>query len=241
MSDIWHRKSSVEQIRSRFDGDVERFSNLETGQQATMDAPLSMELITQAALAVNPAPERILDIGCGAGNNSLRLRLSAGMDFQIDLIDLSQPMLERACQRLTGVNRAEISRWQGDFRDWPSPGPQYDVIIAAAVFHHLRDDRDWEKAFEKVFHSLKPGGSFWITDLVFHDDPAIHQMMWERYGQYLVSLGGEEYRDAVFQYIDQEDSPRSLTYQMNLMHQVGFSQVDVLHKNSCFAAFGGIR
>ena len=34
-------KSTVEEIRQRFDGDVERFSNLETGQSATVDAPLS--------------------------------------------------------------------------------------------------------------------------------------------------------------------------------------------------------
>ena len=42
-------KSSVEQIRQRFDNEVERFSNLETGQSATMDAPLVLELITSAA------------------------------------------------------------------------------------------------------------------------------------------------------------------------------------------------
>ena len=36
------RKSSVPEIRDRFDGDVERFSNLETGQTATFDAALAM-------------------------------------------------------------------------------------------------------------------------------------------------------------------------------------------------------
>ncbi len=30
-------------------------------------------------------------------------------------------------------------------------------------------------------------------------------------------------------------SPRSLSYQINLLKEVGFSQVEVLHKNSCFA------
>ncbi len=44
-SDLSIMKSSVDQIRSRFDQDVERFSNLETGQSATIDAPLSLELI----------------------------------------------------------------------------------------------------------------------------------------------------------------------------------------------------
>ena len=42
-------KSTVEEIRLRFDADVERFSNLETGQSATVDAPLAMALVAQAA------------------------------------------------------------------------------------------------------------------------------------------------------------------------------------------------
>jgi SAM-dependent methyltransferase len=67
------RKSSTEEIRRRFDADVERFSNMETGQQATVDAPLAMELITRAALAVTHPIRSVLDIGCGAGNNTLTL------------------------------------------------------------------------------------------------------------------------------------------------------------------------
>ena len=44
------RKSTTDEIRERFDNDVERFSCLETGQVATIDAPLAMELITIAAI-----------------------------------------------------------------------------------------------------------------------------------------------------------------------------------------------
>ena len=44
------QKSTPEAIKQRFDNDVERFSNLQTGQTATIDAPLAMELITQAAV-----------------------------------------------------------------------------------------------------------------------------------------------------------------------------------------------
>ena len=46
------KKSTVEEIKERFDNDVERFSNLQTGQSATIDAPLAMELITGAALGL---------------------------------------------------------------------------------------------------------------------------------------------------------------------------------------------
>jgi hypothetical protein len=44
-------KSTVEEIRQRFDADVERFSNLETGQSATVDAPLALALVAEAATA----------------------------------------------------------------------------------------------------------------------------------------------------------------------------------------------
>ena len=65
--------------------------------------------------------------------------------------------------------------------------------------------------------------------------------MWRNYGEYLDSLGGEDYRSKVFEYIDKEDSPRPVTYQLELLRKVGFAQVELLHKNSCFAAFGAIN
>jgi tRNA (cmo5U34)-methyltransferase len=42
----------VDEIRQRFDTEVERFSNLETGQSATVDSPLAMSLIAEVAAAV---------------------------------------------------------------------------------------------------------------------------------------------------------------------------------------------
>lgn len=234
-------KSTIDEIRSRFDSDVERFSNLETGQAATIDAPLAMELITEAALAATPGMRRILDIGCGAGNNAIRLAKAQGGTVDCDLCDVSRPMLERAKSRVSGVTTGDVRMFEGDFREIPFEESGYDVIIAAAVLHHLRDEEDWKSAFHKIFRLLRPGGSFWVTDLVTHDTPGIQELMWKRYGDYLEGLGGRDYRDEVFAYIDKEDSPRSLTFQMDLMRNAGFHAVDVLHKNSCFAAFGAVK
>jgi tRNA (cmo5U34)-methyltransferase len=65
--------------------------------------------------------------------------------------------------------------------------------------------------------------------------------MWKRYGEYLHSLGGKEYRNKVFDYIDKEDSPRPVTFQLELLRKVGFGYVELLHKNSCFCAFGAVK
>jgi tRNA (cmo5U34)-methyltransferase len=45
----------------------------------------------------------------------------------------------------------------------------------------------------------------------------------------------------VFDYVEKEDTPRPLMYQLDLLRSVGFRTVEVLHKNSCFAAFGVVK
>ncbi len=235
-----NKKSSTNEIKTRFDNDVERFSNLQTGQSATVDAPLAMELITQAAYKSTPKAQKVLDIGCGAGNNTLKF-LEYSPSFDSDLIDLSLPMLEKAKERISAINTGKTRIIQGDFREIELPDNKYDVIFAAAVLHHLRDDQDWEKTFEKTYRITAPGGSIWITDLISHETESVQSLMWERYGEYLSSFGGEEYKEKVFNYIEKEDSPRPVTYQLDLLRKVGFKHVELLHKNSCFAAFGAIK
>ena len=161
--------------------------------------------------------------------------------FDCDLVDLSLPMLEKARERISSANPGKIKMVQGDFRKIDLPNQAYDVILAAAVFHHLRDDQDWETTFYKLYRLTAPGGSVWITDLVSHEAASVQSLMWQRYGEYLYSLGGDEYRSEVFEYIDREDSPRPVTYQLDLLRKVGFQYTDILHKNSCFAAFGAIK
>ncbi|MFO7662919.1 MAG: class I SAM-dependent methyltransferase [Chloroflexota bacterium] len=234
-------KSTPDQIRTRFDSDVERFANLDTGQVATIDAPLAMELITQAAVTATPTIQRVLDIGCGAGNNTLKLLQAVPGGFACDLLDLSGPMLARAAERVSVAGAQSVHTIEADFRAAELPDGAYNVVLAAAVLHHLRDDADWEAAFAKLYRVTAPGGSVWITDLVTQETEAVQDLLWQRYGAYLVSIGGEAYRDQIFAIIDREDSPRPATYQLELLRRVGFSAVELLHKNACFAAFGAIK
>ncbi len=234
------KKSSVFEIRERFDNDVERFSNLDTGQVATIDATISLELITEAAKRIAPNAESILDVGCGAGNYSLQM-LSKIPGLSCTLVDLSGKMLEKAVERVSVKTSGKVSAFQGDIRDVWLPEGSFDIILAGAVLHHLREDEDWERTFSKLFSLLKPGGCLMISDLITQDTDLLNDYTWERYGDYLESIGGKEYREKVLDYVAKEDSPRSVNYQLDLMKKVGFSKVEILHKNMCFGAFGGIK
>src|SRR5438034_1157935 len=118
-------KSTPDQIRQRFDNDVERFSNLQTGQSAQIDSPLILDLISSSAAATNPDATHLLDVGCGAGNYTLKVLEKLGRNnLNITLIDLSQPMLDRAVQRIQPQTTGTITPLQGDIRDLDLPHNQ---------------------------------------------------------------------------------------------------------------------
>src|SRR5580693_5875833 len=149
-------KSTVEEIRRRFDGDVERFSNLETGQSATVDAPLAMALVAQAAAATTPHARHVLDVGCGAGNYTLKL-LESLPNLDATQIDLSQPMLDRAKVRVSRATTGRIRTIQGDIREIEAATDEFDIVLAAAVLHHLRTEQEWREVFAAFHRALRPG------------------------------------------------------------------------------------
>jgi tRNA (cmo5U34)-methyltransferase len=240
VNQVINNKSTIAEIRDRFDKDVERFSNLDSGQVSTIDAKISLELITEATRRMRPDADTLLDIGCGAGNFTLMM-LSKMNHLNCTLVDLSKPMLDKAYERVSQVSEKKAEIIQGDIRDVYLMENHFDIILAGAVLHHLRDDADWEFTFRKLFNILKPGGCLMISDLVTQDTETLNQYIWEKYGDYLENLGGTEYKHKVLDYVSKEDSPRSLNYQLELMKKIGFSHTEILHKNICFAAYAGIK
>lgn len=236
MTRPFHEKSSIEQIRQRFDADVERFSKLETGQQAAMDAVLILDLVAKSAKSFIQPHAKVLDLGCGAGNFTLRV-LQEVSPLDCVLVDLSVPMLERARQRLEGPSVDRVATIQSDMRALTFEFGTFDLILAGQSLHHLRGDDDWRTMFAKLFQWLKPGGVLFVADFVEFDHPGIQGLMKERYGAHLVAIDGEAYRDKVFAYTEIEDSPRSIQFQLELLQTSGFAEYDVLHRNALFAAY----
>ena len=233
-----HEKSTVEQIRQRFNADVERFSKLETGQQAAMDAPLILDIVSRAAASHLRPHSQLLDLGCGAGNFTLRV-LEQVSPLDCTLVDLSRPMLDRAEQRVKAATSGSVQTIQSDMRRLSFTPSSFDVILAGQVLHHLRDDADWQKMFEQLHHWLRPSGILFVADFTAFDAPDIQKLMMTRYAEHLEKLGGVEYREKVLTYCDVEDSPRSIKYQFDLLGEVGFKDYDLLHRNALFAAYYG--
>lgn len=230
------KKMTPAEIRARFDQDVERFSNLETGQRVSLDARIILDIVSTAASGRLHPGDRLLDIGCGAGNFTLRV-LQGRHPLDCSLIDLSQAMLNRAVERIRAAGNPSVTARQVDVREAQFAENSFDCIVAATVLHHLREEHEWIAVFQNLHRWLKSGGRLFVTDLTFFDAPDIQALMWNRYGQFLESVGGPACREEVFAYIDREDSPRSLPFQFEMLRRAGFSSFDVLHRNSVGACY----
>ncbi len=228
-------KSTVDEIRRRFDNDVERFSNENTGQATAVDAQLVMKMIADTIALFHEKPQAICDIGCGAGNFSLRI----GKTFprlRYTLIDLSRPMLRKAQERLEAAGGIVEQSMQNDIRLINLPENKFDIIVAAAVLHHLREKKEWVAVLKNIYNSLSQNGTFWLWDFIKHDDERVGLIQWARYKDYLISIKDEKYQKHVFRYIEKEDTPESIPFILRTLEEVGFKKTDILHKNILFAA-----
>ncbi len=150
-------------------------------------------------------------------------------------------MLKQAEDRIKNLTHGQVKTIQGDIREMDIGKEKYNIVIAAAVLHHLREYDEWKNVFKKIYDSLMTGGSFWISDLISQEDHRIQKMSMDRYGSYLTKDGGKSYKNDVFEYIEKEDTPRSMTFQVDLLRYVGFNKMEILHKNSVFGSFGAIK
>lgn len=108
----------------------------------------------RAMAALAPAPgERILDIGCGAGQTSLELAQAVGAAGAVLGLDLSEPLLDIARRRAAGVAGLELR--QGDAQTFPFEPGAFDAAFSRFGVMFFADP---PAAFANIRRALKPGG-----------------------------------------------------------------------------------
>ena len=233
-------KRTVAEIGSYFNGEVERFSALEKGQASIKDARLMMDMLAETASALVPETHDILDIGCGAGNQTLNL-LRVFPDADCTLLDISPAMLERARERVGSAASGKVAWVEGDIRTAELPKAKFDLAVAAAVLHHLRDESDWKRTFAKIHSLLKPGGVLLVSDLICHDNPKIEALFKIRQEAFLREALGDAEAERIMQSIAESDTPSALEFQFDCLRKAGFREVALLHKNLVFAAYYAMK
>jgi len=140
-------------IRRRFDRAAARFAEHDVVHRRVMDS------LVERMEPMRLAPERILDLGAGAGASSRRLS-KLFRRRRIVSLDLSQEMLVRA--RRARSRFARIREVQADATRLPFAVGSFDLVVANLLLPWIGDPAP---LFGEIARVLRAGGAFVFSTL----------------------------------------------------------------------------
>jgi arsenite methyltransferase len=123
--------------------------------------------VSNVSLFAELAPgATVLDLGCGAGMDSLIAAERLGPAGQVAGVDFSPAMLGRARQAANGAGWSNIYHVQAAAEDLPFKSASVDVALVNGLFN-LNPAR--EAIFQELARLVRPGGSVFAAELILKE------------------------------------------------------------------------
>ena len=188
---------------------------------------------------------KILDLGCGDGILT-HVLLDTDNTLSATLVDASEDMLNHARARLKAHDKIDFIN--ASFQELVSRAlrkDMYDFAVSGQSIHHLSSDEK-QSLFRAILSLLRPGGYFLNIDVVLAPADTIEQWymkLWQEWmDEKLNALGRQDvsFQDIVRRYKEAEENrPDTLDYQLGVLREIGFQEVDCYYKYGVFAVYGG--
>lgn len=107
--------------------------------------------------------ETVVDIGAGAGLDSVVAARAVGPDGAVIGVDMTKDMLDRGRRSAEHLGLDHLQFREGRAEDLPLSDQSVDLVISNGVFNLVPDK---ERAYQEVHRVLKPGGRFQVADIV---------------------------------------------------------------------------
>lgn len=106
--------------------------------------------------------ERVLDLGCGAGTDSLIAAQMVGPDGRVTGVDMTPEMLAKARAAATEMGARNLDLVKADAERLPFRDESFDVVISNGVIDLIPDK---DAVFSGLNRVLAPGGRIQIADV----------------------------------------------------------------------------
>jgi arsenite methyltransferase len=112
------------------------------------------------------AGETVLDLGCGAGIDTLLAARAVGPAGRVIGLDMTPEMVERSRRNAASAGMVNVEIRPGPIEEIPLPDRSVDVVISNGV---LNLSTRKSRVLAESLRVLRPGGRASIADLVLED------------------------------------------------------------------------
>lgn len=159
----------------------------------------------------DPKPGEVcVDLGCGRGNDVIRMAQAAGDKGFVYGLDISDGMIEKANRNADKLEISNVKFIKSELESIKLPSNIADLVISNCTINHAMDKK---AVWREIYRILKKGGRFVISDIYsldevpeeYRNDPVAVSECWAG------SIKKDEY--------------------MKIIDEAGFSEVDILEES----------
>ena len=177
-------------------------------------------------------PRRVLELGCGTGNLSLRLAKTFPR-AELTLVDGSAEMVSLVRSRIDESridSNPRVAYVEARFEALDLPAGSFDLVVSSISLHHVDDKA---ALYRRIRGLIPAGGRFCFADQIRGEPESNHRVNWDRWLDFCREPGHctHEEIESLLDHAAAHDHYVPLSEHIALLSAAGFTEIDCVWRN----------